>query len=588
MDTQYVIGRPESAAISYPHPSAIDDIDNNDTIDCLTLPDCDVPDDHSIGFSQLPGTVFQSKMGRLRAPSAQFECEINTGNLLSHTVAKPALDDRDPFNFHPENSVTTAMATNTSKHSFILNTSLANRFPPGMNLNAKTSSKHSESDFAFLPSKDYTEFSNASKSTKSGKTRPNSTGRYNRYAFDPPKPPRLCPRTKQAPKSPSDTSQTEQSDVPKSTVYVTSSQGTLYRLQFQAKNINLSPLYANPRYVVQLENEKQVQPDHYAYPDQVRQSDIAAHLVRQKYALSNEEQPPKQSKALLPPLRVYTDEMPTLNKRSKSEPGRDRAASATMGSIHFEYKGISIKVWVPAFPITNMKLPVREEIMARMIELGMPTTDSRKNKGTVIGRCGQDLLQFKFDMDDLSMNKVELKGTAAVQTEDKMVYIRERSHITGRMLLLALPESTYFYQDPMKTIHRVHMNFQRTNVVPLWKYELMKSRLAEKQGLNQTEEKLNKIFQQTRGTRLFFEGLDSLITAQTGLLCCEVTSGKRKYEELIMSYQGQKKQPKRPPQFLYVRSATGEKQGPANSSKVSAVDTGESASVAPETEPEPS
>ncbi|KAA3673716.1 uncharacterized protein DEA37_0006599 [Paragonimus westermani] len=390
--------------------------------------------------------------------------------------------------------------------------------------------------------------SNLNKAAASKTPRPMSAGSFAKYAFDPSKTVSSCPRLKETLKSGPDASQSEAVELQKSTVYLTHNSSLIYQLQFYAKNTVFSPLYMSPRLGIRSENDKRVQPNNFEGCGHTRQTTIAVRSVRWKYAVGMNDKSSEPQKAILPPIRVYTDDFPSTRKRPHSEP----EGEITKGTMHFVHGGISLKIRTPVFTISNVKLPVRKDIFIRMTELNMPTSESRKNKGIIVGRCGSDIVQFQFDMDEVIISRMDMKRNAAVQTEDKMVYIREKSNITGRTLLLALPESTYFYQDPMITIHRLHANFQRSNIIPLWKYELMKARIAEKRGATEVEAKLEKIFQQTRGSRLYFEALNALITAQAGVLCCEVSVGHEKYEELMHEFRGTKFQTKRP--SLIIRS----------------------------------
>ncbi|KAF7262073.1 hypothetical protein EG68_01010 [Paragonimus skrjabini miyazakii] len=573
----------------YRHKSQADELDINDTIDCFTLPEIDIPHQQSCWFTNLPGSIYPFETECSRTSSIVDTGDINTCNTsppppcrTPEALESKVSNARDTTTSPPLSSVREQIALH------FLNCDKV-KFEKDTNVSAKETTLlmeggTEESEQGYVSAKDNVDSSNVNKTTASKTTRPNSAGRFAKYAFDPPKTVSSCPRPKQTLKSGPDVSQSEAAELQKSTVYVTHNSSLMYQLQFYAKNTVLLPLYVSPRLGTRSENEKKVQPDNYEYRDCARGADMAVHLVRRKYAVSMDDKSSKLQKAILPPIRVYTDELPSTHKRPHSEPGRE----VIKGSMHFVYRGISLKIRTPVFTISTMKLPVREDILIRMAELNMPTSESRKNKGIIIGRCGSDIVQLQFDMDEVMINRMEIKGTAAVQTEDKMVYIREKSNITGRLLLLALPESTYFYQDPMTTIHRLHANFQRSNVIPLWKYELMKARLAERRGVTEVEAKLEKIFQQTRGSRLCFEGLNALITAQAGLLCCEVSVGHEMYEELMREFQGTKYQRKRPP--LLIKSNNkglfGNRPQTAASSKTSEAESEETMSATKQSENE--
>ncbi|KAF8572347.1 hypothetical protein P879_01112 [Paragonimus westermani] len=537
----------------YRHKSQSDELDTADTIDCLTLPDIDVPHQQSCWFANLPGSICP-----FGTEFSQRSSIVDTGDINACNVS-PSHPCREREEF--ENEIPIARNTITPLElSNVLGRNALH--PPNFdkvkvqkdtNVSKKETTSlmkygTEEREQGYVSIEDNMDSSNINKTVASKTTRPVSASRFAKYAFDPSKTTSSCPRLKQSLKSGPDASQSEAVELQKSTVNVTHNSNLMYQLQFYAKNTVLSPLYVSPRLRIHSENEKRVQPNNYEYRGHTRRVNIAVHSVRRKCAFSMNDKSSDLQKAILPPIRVYTDDLPSTRKRPQSEPGGE----VTKGIMHFVYGGISLKISTPVFTISNVKLPVREDILIKMTELNMPTSESRKNKGIIVGRCGSDIVQFQFDMEEVIINRIDMKGNAAVQTEDKMVYIREKSNITGRMLLLALPESTYFYQDPMITIHRLHANFQRSNIIPLWKYELMKARIAEKRGATEVEAKLEKILQQTRDSRLYFKGLNALVTAQASVLCYEVSVGHEKYEELMRAFQETKFQTKRP--SLIIRS----------------------------------
>ncbi|TGZ62213.1 hypothetical protein CRM22_007548 [Opisthorchis felineus] len=570
MDTTLDSRITESGIDKESHNTHFEDIDRNDTVDGLILPEIDIPHDQVCtlaGFLERPVYTDSSTSPEVEATliSSALKADQSAINQSSEDVIKGHGEDY----IGPHEAYFVSMPdVKDNKRPFI---SKPSKLPgPGTNASAKEITSHADDDI------EEGERFNVSvnfniESSNSGKTRvnapqgsqPNTPSRYDKYTFSPPKPEKICPKSRRQKKSRLDVPQSEASNAPKSTVYVTKGPGVMYQLQFCAENCHLLPLLIEKRQETAGETDKKIQPEHYEHRDPSMSIGTGVHVLRQRYVLSTEENPPKANRPILPPLRVYTDDITTSRKRVGSAIGRGTGT----GNVHLVYKGILFRVRTPVFPISSMKLPVSEDIAARLTRLGMPTTDSLKNKGILVCRCGFDLLQFHFDMVQTTLNRVELKGTVAVQTEDKMVYLKEKSNISGRMCLLAVPESTYFYQDPMVTIHRLHKHQQLKNVMPLWKYELMRARLAERRGAIQTESKLQKVFQQTRGSRLCFEGLDMIITAQAGLLCSEVSSGKDQYNELLYGHQNQRLRLKRPPQFVTQPSKKTEDNEAANLSQ---------------------
>ncbi|VDP78464.1 unnamed protein product [Echinostoma caproni] len=535
--------------------------DLNDTVDCLTLPEIDIPNESSFCHTQLPGTVFQSHTTH-SVPINQVDARgVNTCNILSPEIPKLQTesftseetgDDNvtaqsDPLD--PQSTERTEETIKLNKHRPITTGGTKRLQVPQHRLDADGEC----SDLMVVPSRDNLDVSNANKALGLRReiTRPLSNSPFSKHVFDPPKVQPMCPKIKNTPQSGSGIETIDDGEVPRSVVYITKEPGIMYQLEFYTKNIIFSPLYVGERFAVQPPNDKKVQPPHYEYRETRPKNEMAMFYVRQRYAVSMDDNRPKPYKYALPPLRVYTDEVIPPRKRSASEANK----VTSNGTIYFQYKGFLLRVRCDPLPISQIKSPVSEEILARMAKLNMPTSESRKNKGVVVGRCGYDVMQITFNMDRINLSRVELKGTAAVQTEDKMVYIREKSRISGRSLLLALPESTYFYHDPMPSIHRLHANFQRTNIMPLWKYELMQTRLAERRGASEAEAKIDRAFKQTRGSRLYFEGLDSLITAQGGLLCCDVPLGHEKYEAMMLNELQSRRYTRRRPPHTWSRKS---------------------------------
>ncbi|KAG5450568.1 hypothetical protein CSKR_101733 [Clonorchis sinensis] len=570
MDTTFDPRITESGIDKESHNTHVEDVDWNDTVDGLILPEIDIPNDQVCTFAGLlERTAYTDSSTSPELEATLFSSSLNADQSTMKQPSEDVIKGYEEDYMAPQESKFLLMPdVKDNRRPFI---SKPSKLPsPGTNASAKEITSGADDDIEEgerfnVPLHVNIESSNSGKARRNTPqgSQPNTPSRYDKYTFDPPKPEKVCPKSKRQKKSRSDVTHSEAINAPKSTVFVTKGPGVMYQLQFCAENCHLLPLFIDKRQETAGETDKKIQPVHHEYRDPSKSIGTGVHVLRQRYALSTDENLPKANRPILPPLRVYTDDMATSRKRVGSAVGRGNGA----GNVYLVYKDILFRVRTPVFPISSMKLPVSEDIAARLTRLGMPTTDSLKNKGILVCRCGFDLLQFHFDMVQTTLNRVELKGTVAVQTEDKMVYLKEKSPITGRMCLLAVPESTYFYQDPMGTIHRLHKHHQLKNVMPLWKYELMSARLAERRGATQTEAQLQKVFQQTRGSRLCFEGLDMIITAQAGLLCTEVSSGKDQYNELLYGHQNQRFRLKRPPQFVTQSSKKTEENEATNLSQ---------------------
>ncbi|KAA0199776.1 hypothetical protein FBUS_10591 [Fasciolopsis buskii] len=535
--------------------------DQNDTIDCFTLPEIDITNDLSCCPTLLPGSVHQNRDEPSAKTTVTENRDANTCNILSPELPRPCTDSfvseqmRDE-NVTPRSGQNDTQSTGPSEEIIRENKPypISSTGVKQIRVLKHRTKADGECNDGMLSSVRYNlESSNVNKSVEGKRetVKPPQGNSYARHVFDPPKLVPVCAKSKQTPLSYSGQETAENAELPRSVVYIIKQSGTMYQLEFYTKNISFSPLYIGERYCIQPANDKKVQPPHYEYRTQSPKNEVSSFYVRQKYAVSVENNQPKTYKYALPPLRVYTDEVPPTRKRSISEASKIQDA----GTIFFRYKEILFRVKCTTMHISQMKLPVSLDILERMAKLNMPTSESRKNKGVVIVRCGYDLMQVTFDMDDINLTRVEIKETVAVQTEDKMVYIREKSRITGRPLLLALPESTYFYRDPMRSIHRLHVNFQGSNVMPLWKYELMQNRLAERRGASEAEAKIEQAFKQTRGSRLYFEGLDCLITVQGGLMCCDISLGTDKYEALMADEYQSRTHRRRRTRRLWARKA---------------------------------
>nr|CAH8843569.1 unnamed protein product [Trichobilharzia regenti] len=497
-------------------------------------------------------------MGSLTLPEIQKELKQNefylpslTGDIITsnHNNSKRIINS---LYLNNDNIDTLVQADNSNNRgmfnenihlnkSFNFNLNINNRsFNNNINtINMTTSTNQANSlednDISDQNIKSTQEVSSTkSKSMQSTKVRPGSP--YTKFIRTAPARSTPCPKSDAltSTRISSNKEKGNTTELPKSVIYLTRPPGLTYRLEFQTSNVSFVPLYVHPRPTPPLETEKKIQLRPYEYPEWDT-SDVGKSFghgfLRRKYALSIDSiNLQKSIKLPLPSTQVYTDDVKSLTrKRTVSESNK----SALTGHIYFNYRDMIIRVPCEALPITQIKMPVHEDILAKLEKLHMPTSETRRNKGVIIARYGNDLLQFNFKMEELNLSRYEVKGTAAVQTEDKMVYIREKSQISGRTILIAVPETTYFYKNPMDNIHRLHLNFQGSNIMPLWKYQMMKSRLAERDGLKIIEAKIDDAFRRTRGSRLCFDGLDAMITVQTGMLCCDIPHGYNFYESMM-------------------------------------------------------
>ncbi|BHF65352.1 hypothetical protein SprV_0200836200 [Sparganum proliferum] len=325
----------------------------------------------------------------------------------------------------------------------------------------------------------------------------------------------------------------ESMEAPPSFVYVTSQAGTNFRLNFVATNVSFEPLFICPRKRRPKPNEKDIQV--IAHETVVEEYDTASDrlfITRPKFIVEPYQDEPH--KVVLPPLRVYTSNQLRRNPESISRPQR----SATVGFIYVRFDGILMKIRVKPLPITKVKLPVTDDVKATMERLRMPSSDSAKNRAQLLVRYNNDVLKISFGLSECSLSRLPERKSLAIQTEAKVVLRSEYCPVAQKMVYIPIPESTYYYKDPMIDIRRLNDHFARMKIHPLWKHEMFHKRVSAMRGSGTIEQMVEKVLKRSRGSILVFEGFNAVATAIGGLLCARVSDGAQLYESKMHTYLG--------------------------------------------------
>ncbi|VEL15828.1 unnamed protein product [Protopolystoma xenopodis] len=303
----------------------------------------------------------------------------------------------------------------------------------------------------------------------------------------------------------------------------------IYRVEFSTAEANIQPLYVYPRkelFVEPRDKATQLKSEEFMREDYDKNSSRLC-MLKKSYEIS--ENVTKKSRSTSPArksLRVYKDELSSERPSSVSRAERVR----TDGIIYVEFNGYMLKIRCDMLQTSKLRQPASKEIKEIIENLNMETTDQRKNKAEVVTRCGNDLLRVTFSMVDINVERAYLKEDVGLQTESENVYLRDRNLITGKTNFISVPESTYNYEDPMKQIHYIHLSFQGTDAIPLWKYNLMQERIAIARGSEELKRDHENAYKRTQGSKLIFEAFDALATVKMGQLCSEVAKGLLNYE----------------------------------------------------------
>ncbi|KAM7540111.1 hypothetical protein Aperf_G00000025553 [Anoplocephala perfoliata] len=322
---------------------------------------------------------------------------------------------------------------------------------------------------------------------------------------------------------------------PTSAIYVTSRFGINYKLMFKTKNAILEPLFLRPRSPPPKENEKISQiRSRMRVVEEPRMLNYVV-VKRPKYSLIKNSFAEKPA----PKIRVFTPN-PIRQKKRKNDISKPKRSSTT-GFIYIAVDGFMFKVRVDPLSITKIRNPITDHVRKTMEHLKMPLSEEFKNKGQLLVRFGNDLLRLHFDLTNCNVSRIPEYRSLGVQTENDFVIRQLFSHFSGKKINLKLPESTYFYTDPMADIFRLNHYFRTVNVTPLWKYEMFQKRMAQLREHDSLEGDIGKALKRARGSHIVFEGFDAIVTAIGGLMCCTIVKGKDTYEERIRALGGEKK-----------------------------------------------
>ncbi|VDM18823.1 unnamed protein product [Hydatigera taeniaeformis] len=321
-----------------------------------------------------------------------------------------------------------------------------------------------------------------------------------------------------------------------SCIYVTSSDGTNYRVTFIVVNAALEPLFLLPRNSPPTRNEKisQISSRMKVYEDPGRLNYVT--VKRPKFSLIESTMSEKPA----PPIQVYISS-PITPKTGVSSISRPEKSHIT-GFIYISTDGFVLKVRVPPLSIKKVRNPITEEVRSTMERLKMPCSEEYKNKARLLVRLINDLFRVSFDLTNCTVTRLSEHKSLAVQTENHMIIRQCFSHFTNKRVNLQLPESTYIYHDPMVEIRRVNHYFANLNIAPLWKYQMYQKRITRMRDHNTMEGEIEKVIKRARGSTMIFDGFDAIVTAIGGLMHGIVVRGDEAYEAKIHTFLGDRKE----------------------------------------------
>ncbi|VDK45573.1 unnamed protein product [Taenia asiatica] len=317
-----------------------------------------------------------------------------------------------------------------------------------------------------------------------------------------------------------------------SCIYVTSSDGTNYRVTFTAENAALEPLFLVPRNSPPTQNEKisQINSRMRVYEDPGKLNYVA--VKRPKFSLIESTMSEKPA----PPIQVYISG-PITSKTGVSSISRPEKPHIT-GFIYINTDGFILKVKVPPLSITKIRHPITEEVRSTMERLKMPCSEEYKNKAHILIRLDNDIFRVYFDLIKCTVTRLFEHKSLAVQTENHMIIRQCFSYFTNKRVNLQLPESTYIYHDPMVKVRRVNHYFANLNIAPLWKYKMYQKRITRLRDQNTMEGEIEKVVKRAHGSTMIFDGFDAIVTAVGGLMYGTVVRGDEAYEAKIHTFLG--------------------------------------------------
>lgn len=320
-----------------------------------------------------------------------------------------------------------------------------------------------------------------------------------------------------------------------SCIYVTSCDGSNYRVTFTVERATLEPLFLIPRNSPPTQNEKisQITSRMRVYEDPGKLNYVA--VKRPKFSLIESTISAKPA----PPIQVYITG-PVASKTGAGCISRPEKPHIT-GFIYINTDGFILKVKVPPLSITKIRHPITEEVRSTMERLKMPCSEEYKNKAHFLIRLGNDIFRVYFDLINCVVTRLFEHKSLAVQTENHMIIRQCFSYFTNKRVNLQLPESTYIYNDPMVKIRRVNHYFANLNIAPLWKYKMYQKRITRLRDQNTMEGEIEKVVKRAHGSTIIFDGFDSIVTAVGGLMHGSVMQGDEAYEAKIHAFLGDRK-----------------------------------------------
>lgn len=173
-------------------------------------------------------------------------------------------------------------------------------------------------------------------------------------------------------------------------------------------------------------------------------------------------------------------------------------------------------------------------------EIGIGKQFRHSNSNNEIGNCCASLLvkvdsdgdicRINFDIDDIEFATVLLKTSRGCQASDQRMYYKTKGTIKP-VIYVALPISTYVYQDPMVQIKSKNRRQHLNGFEPAWMAETRRERV---QHLHRVEEKPE--YQGVMPSSFVVERGGYVLRAKTGILRAKVADGIALYDEFVRAH----------------------------------------------------
>lgn len=306
----------------------------------------------------------------------------------------------------------------------------------------------------------------------------------------------------------------------------------VYQILFKTCNVKLNPIYFANRNVTDFTNDKQTCTQNKTKFQETCDLKKSHGWITNRIFLlvrSRNKIGCVSGISDIHPIRIYND-----NSKQKERMNKGKTICSMQklpdsnGIISLIVNGIIFKLHCKILTIDSIRNRLNDSYPRHSII----SNPGPQNHATVTAKYKNDLIQFKFDLFNVTIQPITFKVSRGSQVVDGHRYIPYYNHMTARKVFIPVPRAHMDYCDPMLKLRAIARNEQFD---PVWLRTVRKQRLAKWNCSSIITKKVKD--SKTPNTMITAENGGIVYKIKAGMLKIDDIKNLSKYESFVITRQ---------------------------------------------------